>query len=69
MNDLAIRLMIFWNSYSYFWLITRHVELVIVFDSADGHPKQTKEPATVLTISVIKHPEVISIRAFTGIVV
>jgi hypothetical protein len=53
MNDLAVRLMIFWNSYSYFWLITRH-RTRHFFDSAEGHPKQTKEPATVLTISVIK---------------
>jgi hypothetical protein len=44
--------MIFWISYSCFWLNTRHVELGIVFDSADGQPRQTKEPATVLTITV-----------------
>jgi hypothetical protein len=42
----------FWNSYSCFWLSTRYVEHDIVFDSADGHPRQTKEPATVLTITV-----------------
>jgi hypothetical protein len=42
----------FWNSCSCFWLNTRHVELGIIFDSADGHPKQAKEPAPVLTITV-----------------
>jgi hypothetical protein len=51
-NHLAVRLMIVWNFYSCFWLSTLHVELDIVFENADGHSKQTKEPATVLTITV-----------------
>jgi hypothetical protein len=50
-NHLAVRLMIL-SSYSPFWLNTRHVELGIVFDRADEQPRQIKEPATVLTITV-----------------
>jgi hypothetical protein len=51
-NHLAVRLMIVWNFYSCFWLSILHVELDIVFGNADGHSKQTKKPATVLTITV-----------------
>jgi hypothetical protein len=51
-NQLAVRLMIFLEFYSCFLLITLHVDLDIVFGNADGHSKQTKEPATVLTITV-----------------
>jgi hypothetical protein len=29
--------MTFWNSYSCFWLITQHVDVGIVFDSANDH--------------------------------
>jgi hypothetical protein len=47
--------MIFLNSYSCFWLSTLHVELGIVFGNADGHSRQTKEPATVLTITVLSN--------------
>jgi hypothetical protein len=51
-NHLAVRLMIVWNFYSCFWLSSLHIELDIDFENVDGHSKQTKEPATVLTIAV-----------------
>jgi hypothetical protein len=49
---LGVRRMIVLEFYSCFWLITLHEELDIVFGNADGHSKQTKEPATVLTVTV-----------------
>jgi hypothetical protein len=51
-NHLAVRLMVFGNFHSCVWLSTLHVELDIDFGNADGHSRQTKELATVLTITV-----------------
>jgi hypothetical protein len=55
--------MIFWNIYSCFSLSTLHVELGIVVGDEDGHSRQTKKPATVLTISL--SPNASSSRAAT----